>query len=96
MVFTGYTLAELRASTDPDVAAALQRTDLLVDGRYRADLPEARRRWVGSSNQQVHFLSPRHDPADPCWLQPNTLELRLSGGVLTVNGFPVGSPERPQ
>jgi hypothetical protein len=36
---------------------------------------------------------------DPCWRLPNTLELRLKDGEITVNGFPaptaVGLWQRP-
>src|SRR5436190_19321316 len=44
MVFSGYTLAELRASTD--AAALLAHTDILVDGPYDRDRPDTLRRWV--------------------------------------------------
>jgi anaerobic ribonucleoside-triphosphate reductase activating protein len=88
MVFTGHTLAEARALPDPAVADLLAHTDLLVDGPYRRELPETRRRWIGSANQQVHFLTERYRPDDPCWRRPNTLEVRLRGGEVTVNGFP--------
>src|SRR5437763_4153087 len=60
MVFTGYTLAEATALADPAVGELLERTDLLVDGRYRQDQPEPWRRWIGSANQQVHFLTDRY------------------------------------
>lgn len=88
MIFSGYTLAELRANGDPAVAALLTATDILVDGPYMRELPETRRRWIGSSNQQIHFLSGRYRADDPRWLLPNTLEIRLIDGELSVNGFP--------
>jgi anaerobic ribonucleoside-triphosphate reductase activating protein len=88
MVFSGFTLAEARALPDPAVADLLAHTDILVDGPYRREQPETRRRWIGSANQQIHFLSDRYRADDPRWLLPNTLEIRLSGGELTVNGFP--------
>ncbi|MCC6420891.1 MAG: radical SAM protein [Gemmataceae bacterium] len=88
MVFSGYTLEEARALPDPAVRELLDQTDILVDGPYVRELPEAGRRWVGSSNQRVHFLTGRYSAADRRWVQPNTLEIRLSGGTLTVNGFP--------
>jgi anaerobic ribonucleoside-triphosphate reductase activating protein len=100
MVFSGYTLEEIRRRGDPDELALLSLTDLLVDGPYRRDLPETRRRWIGSANQRVHFLSGRYCADDPCWRRPNTLEVRLNGSDLTVNGFPapsaVGLWRRPQ
>jgi anaerobic ribonucleoside-triphosphate reductase activating protein len=91
MVFTGYTLEEARQLPDPAVHDLLAATDILVDGPYCRDLPEMRRRWIGSSNQRVHFLSDRCRADDPRWLLPNTLEIRLAGGELTVNGFPARS-----
>src|SRR5438552_5104808 len=56
MVFTGYTLDEARALPDVAVAELLANTDILVDGPYVRELPENARRWVGSTNQRVHFL----------------------------------------
>jgi anaerobic ribonucleoside-triphosphate reductase activating protein len=91
MVFSGYTLDEARRLPDPAVAELLSRTDILVDGPYRRELPDTRRRWIGSTNQQIHFLSDRYRADDPRWLLPNTLEIRLSGRELTVNGFPARS-----
>jgi anaerobic ribonucleoside-triphosphate reductase activating protein len=99
MVFSGYTLAEARALPDPAVADLLAHTDILVDGPYLREQPEARRRWIGSANQQIHFLSGRYRADDPRWLLPNTLEIRLDHGELAVNGFParqaVGLWKRP-
>jgi anaerobic ribonucleoside-triphosphate reductase activating protein len=88
MVFTGYTLGEARAMRDPAVHELLACTDLLVDGPYLREQPEPRRRWVGSANQQVHFLTDRYRSDDPCWQRPNTLEIRLRGHEVTINGFP--------
>jgi anaerobic ribonucleoside-triphosphate reductase activating protein len=100
MVFSGYTLEEARALPDPAAAELLALTDILVDGPYLRERPEARRRWIGSANQRVHFLSGRAAADDPRWLLPNTLEIRLRGPELTVNGFParsaVGLWKRPR
>jgi anaerobic ribonucleoside-triphosphate reductase activating protein len=99
MVFSGYTLEEARRLPDPAVAELLAHIDILVDGPYLRDRPETRRRWIGSANQHIHFLSDRYRADDPCWLLPNTLEIRLRGSELTVNGFParlaVGLWQRP-
>ena len=101
MVFSGFTLEELTGRGDPATDALLATTDILVDGPYLRDHPEPMpgRRWVGSGNQRVHFLTDRYGADDPRWARPNTLELRLSGGLLSVNGFPsvsaVGLWKRP-
>jgi len=88
LVFSGYTLAELRARGRPDVERLLATLDLLVDGRYEQDLPEPRRRWIGSSNQVMHFLTPRYSPEDPTFTAPNTAEVHLVEGRVVVNGWP--------
>ncbi len=91
MVFSGYTLEEIREGSNPSALDLLARTDLLVDGPYRREEPELQRRWIGSANQRVHALSDRYRVDDPCWKKRNTLELRLVSGELTVNGFPAAS-----
>lgn len=89
MVFTGYTLAELRALPSPHVARALAAIDLLVDGRFDAALPDTQRRWIGSTNQTLHFFTSRYSPSD--FNAPNTVELRFENGALTINGWPAAA-----
>jgi anaerobic ribonucleoside-triphosphate reductase activating protein len=100
MIFSGYVLEEARQMPDPAIQELLAETDILVDGPYVRELPETQRRWIGSSNQRIHFLSDRCDPKDPRWQERNTLELRLRDGELSVNGFPsrsaVGLWKRPR
>ena len=84
MVFSGYTLEQLR---DENQIQLLALTDILVDGPYVREQPDAQRRWVGSTNQRVHFLTDRYR-FDEQWQKRNTLEIRVRGGEITVNGFP--------
>ncbi len=88
MIFSGFTLTELRARERADIEQILALTDLLVDGRYERDQPESTRRWIGSRNQVMHFLSDRYCPDDPQFQQENTIEIRLSKDGLLVNGWP--------
>ncbi|KIG12656.1 Ribonucleotide reductase of class III (anaerobic), activating protein [Enhygromyxa salina] len=90
MIYSGFTRAELDAQTvtEPAVGRLLAATDLLVDGRYVRERPDTTRRWIGSTNQQLHFLSPRHDPEDPSLRGGETIELRLVDGELIINGWP--------
>ena len=89
MVFTGYTLEELWESADVFVHTLLGATDLLVDGRYDASLRTARRRWVGSDNQRMHFLTEKYSPLDPVFFEKNQVEIRVKNGEITLNGWPV-------
>lgn len=86
MVFTGFRLEELSASS-PLLAAC----DLLVDGRFERDRPERRRRWIGSENQRMHFFGDRHRPEEPCFTERNQVEIRLSRGELAVHGWPTAA-----
>lgn len=88
MIYSGFTLAELRAKQSPHVDALLNEVDLLVDGRYEQSKPEKSRRWIGSSNQALHFLSSRYSKDDARFSTPNTVELRFVNGQLTINGWP--------
>lgn len=89
MVFSGYTLDELRAMESPPVRELIALTDLLVDGRYEESLRTTARRWVGSDNQVMHFLTDRYSPLDPRFHEGNHVELRLQGDTLTLNGWPI-------
>ncbi|MBA4065882.1 MAG: radical SAM protein [Isosphaera sp.] len=87
MVFSGYTVEELRARPEPEVADLLALTDILVDGPYDRDRPDTERRWIGSTNQRIHFLTDRYSFDEP-WRRRNTLEIRVRGREVSVNGFP--------
>lgn len=77
MVYTGFTLDELRDSARPGVGALLAATDILVDGPY---VREQQRDllWRGSANQRVHLLTPRYAHLAPHLDAPGVgVELRL-------------------
>ena len=87
MVFSGYLLEDLRLKPDA-TAALLAQIDILVDGPYERDLPDLKRRWIGSTNQRIHFLTNRYRADDPCWNRSNTLEIRVDEENISINGFP--------
>jgi anaerobic ribonucleoside-triphosphate reductase activating protein len=93
MTFTGYTLEELRARSDPATETLLRATDVLVDGRYDTARPERRRRWVGSENQRFHYLTSRYSPEIelPAAGEPlREVEVRIDAeGRVHGNGWPV-------
>jgi anaerobic ribonucleoside-triphosphate reductase activating protein len=83
MVFSGYTRAELEAR-----GASLTGIDILVDGRFDEGRIDDQRRWVGSTNQQLHFLTERGRADAPRFAGARTVEIRLTKGALSVNGWP--------
>ena len=91
MVFTGYRFEELETNSDSEVKHLIAEADLLVDGLYKQDQPDFDRRWIGSANQQIHFLTDRYSAEDACWQEPDTLEIRLENRDVTINGFPAKS-----
>lgn len=87
MVFTGYTLERLRASRG--ASELLSHTDLLVDGPYRADLPDRERPWVGSTNQRFHFFTDRYRDLETTLTDvPDRLEVSVKAdGHISVIGW---------
>ncbi|MGF1581580.1 MAG: 4Fe-4S single cluster domain-containing protein [Gemmataceae bacterium] len=88
MVFSGYTIEGIREGDDPSMQDLLAHTDILVDGLYDRERPDTTRRWIGSENQRIHFLTERYQEDDARWQQKDTLEIRMVGGEVTINGFP--------
>lgn len=89
LTFTGFDIDEIKNKKSKDCYNLLSVTDLLIDGPYRYDLADVSRPWVGSSNQNYHFLSSRYKylEAEIASL-PNRLEIRLSpNGQIAVNGI---------
>ena len=52
-VYTGYTLEALFGRADPTIVAALECTDLLVDGPFVQALTDGAGEWRGSRNQRL-------------------------------------------
>jgi len=105
MIFTGNTIDEIRAgghTDDRHRERLLRECDLLVDGPYLRENHTTNMRWIGSTNQRVHFLTDRYAHLDDGrWERGgNTLEIRMIGGEITINGFPhpdvpkLGKPRR--
>lgn len=96
MVFTGYTLDELRREPLPGTERLLHHTDVLVDGRYVAEQPEQHRAWVGSSNQRFHYLTSRYNSSiEQADAGRQRVEIRLSeSGRVEINGWPADNGRR--
>ncbi len=59
MAYTGFTLQYLREFGKADQKDLLAHLDILVDGPFIIERATAKR-WRGSDNQCVHFLTPRY------------------------------------
>jgi anaerobic ribonucleoside-triphosphate reductase activating protein len=83
LVFSGYTLAEIRQQTlGPTI---LQHLDVLIAGRY-AQARHLGRGLLGSTNQQIHLLTNRYTPA--AFQHIPTREIILhKDGTITFSGI---------
>lgn len=84
MLFTGYEMPEIYEN---GMSAILDTTDILITGRYEEDKRTINRQWIGSTNQQIHFLSEHYK--DYQIDNGNYVELTLNvNGQCTILGFP--------
>ena len=95
MVFSGYTLAELKDHQSIEYGNRLNllsSIDLLVDGRYQQDNVDSERPWVGSKNQEFHFLTERYSEETLFESAKDGLEITvLISGEVQINGWATNS-----
>ena len=95
MVFSGYTLAELKDHQLNEHESRLNflaSIDLLVDGRYQQDNVDIDRPWVGSKNQEFHFLTERYSEETLFKSVKDGLEITvLKSGEVQINGWATDS-----
>ena len=88
VIFTGYTLAELKAGTDPAWQRLLAAADLLIAGPYKQDLP-VNDYLIGSANQQLVFRTDKlKQHPDVVNNQGQTMEVIVdAAGKVTITGL---------
>ncbi len=93
MTFSGHSYDDLRqwARVRADIARLLAATDLLCDGPYLQEHPDARRPWIGSTNQSIRALTSAYaDEVRAIDESGGTdrLEVRIApDGTVGVNGW---------
>ena len=88
MLFTGYHFDAVQRM--PQRLAAVQRCDLVVAGPYLKNLPDRERRWIGSRNQTIHFITERYAALKDYWeRQRNEVEIHIRDGEFIINGTPI-------
>ena len=86
ILYTGFTLGELRAMKEPAVERVLAVTDSLIDGPYRAELDDGKA-FRGSANQVIHHLTPRYRAYFSVPAERRTT-IQKNGGVYSLTGIP--------
>lgn len=88
LIYTGRTLALLRASSCSEIASILNFVDILIDGPYVEALNDGIG-WRGSNNQRIHKLSNRHVSRSDIQEVKRHLEVVVdANGVLSMVGLP--------
>lgn len=85
MIFTGYRLERIKSGIIPGAQALLDLTNILVDGPFIQSRVDAKRPWLGSTNQRILNLATERKGATS---GPDRLEVRIStDGAVQINGW---------
>ena len=83
ILYTGYEIEELEETRKTDI---LKHVDILISGRFIENLRTMRGGLVGSSNQQVHFLTEKYSSKDLA--DRNESEISIDeNGKITIYGY---------
>lgn len=88
LVFTGYLYSDLQRMNNPIVNELLEHVDLLVDGPFNQEEYDYERDWIGSKNQQLHFLTEAYQPGIEFASREHKVEILVSEKEVMVNGWP--------
>jgi len=89
MVFSGYSLDEIKHLNLVGTDDLLANTDVLVDGEYKSNMPDVDRQWSGSSNQSFSYLSGVYNKSIESLSDlERQVELRVTHESISVNGWP--------
>jgi anaerobic ribonucleoside-triphosphate reductase activating protein len=84
MLFTGYEMTEI---AEKQMTLILDNLDILITGRYDKAKRTMNHQWIGSTNQEIHFLTDRY--ADYEIEHNNYTEITINEDAsLTILGFP--------
>lgn len=92
MTFSGHTLKALLGQGEA-AQSLLRATDVLVAGPYVREKHTGHIRWVGSSNQKIHYLTPRYQDCPEFNRPGQSIHLNFSDDTMTITGFPDLFPE---
>lgn len=87
LVYTGFTLEELKKIKQSFVHEALQYIDVLIDGKYMHELND-NLPLRGSSNQVIHFFNPLlKSKYEPILTGKRTFKMAITGNQFTIYGL---------
>lgn len=84
MLFTGYEMSEI---IQKEMGAIVENLDILITGRYDKTKRTLNHQWIGSTNQEIHFLTERY--ANYEVKNDNYIEITIdTSGKMAILGFP--------
>lgn len=85
VLFTGYKYCEIKTSDNIDWHKIIENIDVLIDGAYVEDKRSFEIPLIGSSNQNICFLTNKYDMDD---FKKNIIEIRIKkNGEIHLNGM---------
>lgn len=84
MLFTGYEMNEI---IEKEMTSILNNSDILITGRFDQSKRTLNYQWIGSINQNIHFLTDRYKSFEK--IDSNYIEVSIDeSGCTTILGFP--------
>lgn len=84
MLFTGYEMEEI---IEKGWNSILNNLDIIISGRYDYKKRTLNHQWIGSTNQEIHFLTDKYN--ESCLKNGNYVEITLiENGSTNILGFP--------
>lgn len=85
LLFTGYKYCEIKTSDNADWHKIIENIDVLIDGEYIESKKNFGMPLIGSSNQNIYFLTSKYCMDD---FKKNTIEIRIrKSGEVHLNGM---------
>lgn len=90
IMFSGYTWQQIMA--DPVKKTAAELCDLIIAGPYDKSSSPGSRRWIGSDNQTLHFVTDFYRELAIEWPPfVKEIEIMIGDGEILVNGTPLAA-----
>ena len=88
-LFSGYEHDFLAQSSDPNIKQVMEQIDMLSSGPFISELYDEALLWRGSSNQELVYISDRHDPSEEVgWRKTSPIEeINMNSTSLEYTGF---------
>lgn len=88
LVFSGYYKQEIELMFPKESKILFENLDILIDGPFEIEKLDKKRKWIGSSNQNICFFSDRYSLKN-FYKDLESIEIRVDEKELILNGAPI-------